>query len=99
MGVNDITLSWSPPEVTLRNGMIIEYTLSYAPRDSAVMTLTTFTEPGTHTVDGFSASTDYNCSVVATNRAGTGPPARVSFTTQAVVVDSKSMYMKRYVYI
>ena len=84
VGVTEIAISWSPPEVTLRNGMIIGYTLSCSPNDSAVVTLmiTTFTEAGSHTVDGFLASTDYNCSIVATNRVGTGPPARISFTTQ-----------------
>lgn len=83
VGTSDVTFSWSPPEVTLRNGDIVEYVLSCSPRGSAVMTVTIFTEPGTYMVDGFSANTDYNCSVIASNSKGSGPPATLLFTTQA----------------
>ena len=91
VGVNNVTLSWSPLEVALRNGIIIEYTLSFSPGDSAVVILATFTDPGMHTVDGFLANTNYICSVAARNSAGTGPPARVSFTTLAAA-NGRSMY-------
>lgn len=83
VGGSDITFSWSPPEITLRNGEIIAYSLSCSPHGSAIVTITsTFTESGTHVVSGFSSSTDYNCSLVATNSKGNSPPATSSFTTQ-----------------
>jgi hypothetical protein len=90
----DVTFSWSPPDVTLRNGNITEYSLSCSPSPSSLPQ--SFPEPGTYRVayyssstthvcsilaSRFSPATSYNCSVVAINSKGAGPPAFVSFTT------------------
>ena len=90
----DVTFSWSPPNVTLRNGNIIGYNLSCSPSPSSLPQ--SFPESGTYTVAHFSPSTthacstlasrfspatSYECSVVALNGKGAGPPAVVSFTT------------------
>lgn len=84
VGVNDVTFSWSPPEITLRNGEIVAYSLSCSPHGSTIVTImSTFAESGTHTVSGFSSSTEYNCSLVASNSKGNSPPATKSFTTQS----------------
>ena len=54
----------------------------------------TLTEPGSHTVTGLSADTEYNCSVVATNSMGSGPPATLALRTQsAPTEDSKCVYV------
>ena len=90
VGVTEITFTWSPPEVTLRNGVITEYTLSCS-SGGTLMILTTFTESGKYTVDGFSASTSYDCSVLAANSVGSGPPASLSFTTQDADASSKTI--------
>lgn len=83
VGVNDVTFSWSPPEITLRNGEIISYSLSCSPHGSTIVTImSTFAEPGTQGISGFSSSTDYNCSLVASNSKGNSPPATKFFTTQ-----------------
>ena len=83
VGERDVTFSWSPPDLTLRNGVITEYVLTCSAQGSTITTTKRFTESGTYTVDGFSASTAYSCSVVASNSQGSGPPATLSLTTQA----------------
>ena len=90
VGVNDVTFSWSPPEITLRNGEIIAYSLSCSPHGSTIVTIkSNFAEPGPHAVSGFLSSTEYNCSLVASNNKGNSPPATKSFITQ----DSEYIYI------
>ena len=86
VGVNDVTFTWSLPEVTLRNGIITGFTLSCFSGGS-LMARRTLTEPGSHTVTGLSADTEYNCSVVATNSMGSGPPATLALRTQSAPTD------------
>ena len=60
----------------------------------------TLTEPGSHTVTGLSADTEYNCSVVATNSMGSGPPATLALRTQsAPTEDSMCVYVFVYRYV
>ena len=80
-----VTFSWAPPDVALRNGEITEYTITCDSDGSRAVSVTV-AEAGSHNVEGFSPSTTYNCSVVATNSAGSGPPASLTFTTQSVTV-------------
>ena len=75
-----VTVSWSPPPVALRNGVITSYTLSCSPSPSSLPQSPS--QPGPLTVAGFSPDTSYSCSVVASNSQGSGPPANTSFTTQ-----------------
>ena len=79
-GERQVTFSWSPPPVALRNGVITSYTLSCSPSPSSLPQSPS--QPGTLTVSGFSPDTSYSCSVVASNSQGSGPPASISFTTQ-----------------
>ena len=79
-GETQVTFSWSPPPVALRNGVITSYTLSCSPSPSSLSQ--TPSQPGPLTVAGFSPDTFYTCSVVASNSRGSGPPANTSFTTQ-----------------
>ena len=90
VGVTEATFTWSPPDITLRNGEITEYTLSCS-SGSSLMLLTTFVESGTHRLEGLSASTSYNCSLWASNSKGRGPSTSLLFKTQDAMVESKCM--------
>ena len=72
-GERQVTFSWSPPPVTLRNGVITSYTLSCSPSPSSLPQSPS--QPGPLTVAGFSPDTSYSCSVVASNSQGSGPTA------------------------
>ena len=74
-----VVFSWSPPPVTLRNGVITSYTLSCSPSPSSLPRSPS--QPGPLTVAGFSPDTSYSCSVVASNSVGSGPPANITLTT------------------
>ena len=78
-GERQVTFSWSPPPVALRNGVITSYTLSCFPSLSSLPQSPS--QPGPLTVAGFSPDTSYSCSVVASNSQGSGPPANTSFRT------------------
>ena len=93
VGVNDVTFTWSLPEPTLRNGLITGFTL-FCVTGGALMLRQSFPAPNNHSlrgsdattefpykVSGFSASTAYNCSVLATNSKGNSPPASLGLTT------------------
>jgi hypothetical protein len=82
VGATDVTFTWSLPEVTLRNGIITEYTVSCLSGGS-LMTRVTLSSAGMHKIPGFAPDTAYECSVVATNSKGSGPPATLSLRTQA----------------
>ena len=79
-GERQVTFSWSPPPVALRNGVITSYTLSCSP--STYSLPLSPSQPDPLTVAGFSPDTSYSCSVVASNSHGSGPPANTSFATQ-----------------
>ena len=88
-GERQVTFSWSPPPVALRNGVITSYTLSCSPSPSSLPQSPS--QPDPLTVAGFSPDTSYSCSVVASNSRGSGPPANISFTTQQ---DCETVYYK-----
>lgn len=79
-GERKVDFSWSPPLVSLQNGVITNYTLSCFPSPSSLPQ--SLPQSGSLTVAGFSPNTGYSCSLVASNSQGSGPPAHVSFTTQ-----------------
>ena len=81
VGATDVTFTWSLPQVTLRNGEITGFTLSCF-SGGALMLRRSFSAPGTYKVSGFSSATAYNCSVVAVNSKGDGPPATLALRTQ-----------------
>lgn len=79
-GEREVTLSWSLPDVTLRNGNVTGYTVTCSP--SPTSPPQSFTQSGAHVVGGLSPGSMYNCSVVANNSQGSGPPAYTLFTTE-----------------
>ena len=72
--------SWEPPEPHLKNGIIVNYTITCVP--SPLSPLSVVYQAGSITFSGFSLSTSYSCSVKAANSAGTGPPAFVSIAVE-----------------
>ena len=79
-GKRQVIFSWSPPVVTERNGVIINYTLSCSPSPS---TLPLSIPQTAVTVTGFTPDTNYICSVEANNGLGPGPAAQEIFETQS----------------
>ena len=79
-GEREVTLSWSLPDVTLRNGNITGYTVTCSPSPTSLPQ--SFPQSGAHVVEGFSPGSLYNCSVAAYNSQGSGPPAYILFTTE-----------------
>ena len=80
VGAGEISFSWQPPEPHLQNGVIIYYTITCTP--SPLSPLPAVIIAGSITFSGFSPATSYNCSVTATNGAGSGPPAFVNIITE-----------------
>ena len=75
-----ITVSWSPPNLMDRNGVITSYTVTC--RSSGVATVTmTYSAAGTYTLGGFKPATRYTCDIVAANSAGMGPRESSAVTT------------------
>lgn len=70
---------WEEPEPHLQNGVILSYTITCDP--SPDDPLKSVSEAGSITVGGFSPLTTYNCSVSASNSAGSGPLAYYDVTT------------------
>ena len=78
----NITFSWFPPALTLRNGVITGYSLSCVPETGVGNTISMqYTAAGTFTLGGFTPATSYNCSISASNSQGSGPAAHVDVTT------------------
>ena len=77
-GEREVVFSWSPPAVALRNGNITGYTLSCSPSPASLPL--TIAQPGTR-VQNFSPNSTYNCSIVAHNIQGSGPPINIVFST------------------
>ena len=77
-----MTFSWSPPTLTLRNGVITGYSLSCVPVAGGGNTITMqYTAAGTFTLGGLIPATSYNCSIFASNILGSGPVAYVAVST------------------
>ena len=79
-GQRQVTFSWSPP-LLAKNGITTSYALSCSPSSPSSLPLTTITQSGSLTVDGFTPNTAYTCSLVATIDVTPGPPANISFIT------------------
>ena len=75
-GTRMLTLTWDPPLLTSRNGLITHYTLECSGQLPTVTALTEFT------YSGLIPYTEYTCSVFASNTAGNGPPVREDVATQ-----------------
>ena len=85
VGPRDVTLSWSPPEESERNGVISSYTLACA-GGGGLMADTITTSDLTAVVGNLNPYSRYVCTVSASTSAGTSPPATLNFTT---ATDSK----------
>ena len=77
-GPRTLTFSWDPPSEDLRNGVITGYLLSCDPQPERLPKMYTeseFKEMGgvEGSISGFSPSTTYNCTVLASNLFGDGP--------------------------
>lgn len=95
-GERQVIFSWFPPPLTKQNGVITSYTLSCVPSPST-LPQSPF-HSGSLTVTGFGPDTAYSCSLVATNRRGSGPAATTNFTTQpecesSVIYNNTLLYM------
>ena len=78
-----MTLSWSPPAPTLRDGVITGYSLSCVPEVGGGNSITMqYTVAGTFTLGGFTPATSYNCYISASNIWGNGPAAYSVVSTQ-----------------
>ena len=71
--VTSLTFSWSPPEVMLQNGAITSYKLACT-GDTDVSYTTSQLQ---FTIDTFVPAATFQCSVLATNEFGDGPPTGV----------------------
>ena len=77
-----LTFSWDPPPITLRNGVIISYTI-FCSSDPETLPVTETVMPpdSSRTVEGFSPFTNYTCMINANNSQGVGPAASDNTTT------------------
>lgn len=81
-----LLFSWDPP--SMPNGQITHYTLTCTtqlPDTGSVLRVLNITSAGTSNqveVSGFSPSTTYNCSLMATNVIGDSPLAYTTATTE-----------------
>ena len=79
-----MTISYSLPALTLRNGVITGYSLSCVPEVGArgkTTILMQYTAAGTFTLGRFTPATTYNCSISAANSQGSGPLVHRVVTT------------------
>ena len=86
-GPRDLTFSWDPPAEGLRNGVVISYQLSCHPQPNGLPR--TFNQSELNNgvgvevrLSGFAPSTTYNCSVIATTRAGDDSTVSAVATTE-----------------
>lgn len=94
-GPNSLRFSWGPPTEDDRVGSITSYWLSCDPQPEGLprtYQAQDFTRTGgvMAVVSGFTPSTTYNCSVMASNMAGSGPTASATATTPE---DCESEYL------
>ena len=81
-GARNMTFSWSPPALTLRNGVITGYSLSCVPEAGGGNTIfMQYSAAGTFTQEGFTPATSYNCFISASNSQGRGPATYLINTT------------------
>ena len=85
----NITLFWSPPLFSQRNGIIIRY-LIYCSINGVTISTSISETSVVISIDPF---TNYTCSVSAATMAGDGPPATVSGTS-----DEDGEYIIHYSY-
>ena len=73
-----VELSWSPPELSKRNGEIIDYSVSCQP---SLMMRNNKTRKSCCSVSlyGVALGTRYHCSVAAVNSKGAGPQSTLQF--------------------
>ena len=76
---HNLTLSWSPPLPSRRNGVIISYRINCSSGD--IIINTTRTSSTSLTITGLQPFTNYTCSVSASTIIGDGPAAVVNTTT------------------
>ena len=77
---HNITLSWSPPLPSQRNGVIISYLITCSSGDSIINS--TRTSSTSLTITGLQPFTNYTCSVRAATIRGDGPAAVNTVETQ-----------------
>lgn len=83
MDITSLICVWSPPEDSLQNGVIVSYTLTCTSNGEMVVDLTLNPTVFEMTIDLFSPSTGYACSVAASTAVGIGP------YTQAITVTTE----------
>ena len=72
----EMRFTWSPPEPTLRNGIITGYNLTCFITATGMGQIgNRFPPQENYRLSGFRPATGYTCRVVAINSAGRGPPA------------------------
>lgn len=81
-GIRSVQLSWLPPSDTDPAAIVESYNLTCIPQIADFVTIRrSYSQPGMHTIVGFSPATEYNCSIVASNNAGYGPSTMVNVIT------------------
>ena len=80
-----LTLSWSPPLSSQRNGVIISYLITYSSGGSIINS--TRTSSTSLTISGLQPFTNYTCSVRAATIVGDGPATMLDIVTSE---DSKT---------
>lgn len=75
-----VQFSWSPPNGAIT--VVSNYTLTCVSRIIQVDSVRAiYVEAGSYTLGGFRPSTEYSCSVFASNTVGRGPSANTNVTT------------------
>ena len=92
-GKTHVTFIWSSPTSAERNGIIIGYSLSYSPKAALIIPWVSakFATDGLSVISGFRSSTEYNCSIFASNSAGNSPSSHLSVTT----IDDSELHNNR----
>ena len=88
--VRETTLicTWSPPDEATQNGAIISYDLICTSSNVIVIDLILKANVFEMTLDLFSSTTAYACSVAASNSAGIGPSTTLIVTTEGIITNS-----------
>ena len=85
--ITSLTCSWDQPEEDLRNGVITSYTLTCLTVGEAAINVTLKPTVQQITMDLFTYSTTYNCTVSASTAVGAGPSApSISVTTEGTII-------------